>query len=197
MSNFKSLNVAVIGGGLTGLSAALALRREGHHVSVYDKSDFVGEIGSGLGLMPNGSSLLEGKWGLDMSRAKPVTLSELVLRDYKTSNAVQRVHVGDYRGRFGYEYYGLVRVDLDQALLNAAVAENGGGPACNLFLKHRLVRLVPEEGVCEFANGVKRSPDLVIGADGDPSCRLLYVATPRLISVCRRLGCRCCRSTTS
>jgi salicylate hydroxylase len=56
---FKILNVAVIGAGLGGLCAALALRRAGHQVVIYERYDFAGEVGAGLGAASNGTRWLE------------------------------------------------------------------------------------------------------------------------------------------
>lgn len=68
-----SLHVAVIGAGLGGLSAAVALRRQGHHVTVYERYDFAGEVGASLSAASNGSRFLE-QWGVDVKGAKPVSL---------------------------------------------------------------------------------------------------------------------------
>lgn len=65
------LDVAIIGAGLGGLSAAVALRRQGHQVTVYERYDFAGEVGASLSAASNGSRFLE-QWGVDVKAAKPV-----------------------------------------------------------------------------------------------------------------------------
>jgi len=45
---FRSLNIAVIGGGLGGLSAAISLRRAGHKITIYERHSFAGEVGAGI-----------------------------------------------------------------------------------------------------------------------------------------------------
>ena len=45
--------IAVIGGGLGGVAAALALHRHGHEVDVYEKARELSEVGAGLNLSPN------------------------------------------------------------------------------------------------------------------------------------------------
>jgi 2-polyprenyl-6-methoxyphenol hydroxylase-like FAD-dependent oxidoreductase len=52
-------NAVVIGGGIGGLSAAVALRRRGWRVTVLERAREFGEIGAGLTLMPNGVRSLE------------------------------------------------------------------------------------------------------------------------------------------
>ena|ERR1700758_1894355 len=53
------LRVAIIGGGLGGLSAALALCANGMHAQVYEQADQLGEVGAGITLYPNGLRILE------------------------------------------------------------------------------------------------------------------------------------------
>lgn len=65
------LTVAVVGAGLGGLGAAIALRRQGHQVTVYERYDFAGEVGASLSAASNGSRFLE-EWGVDVKAAKPV-----------------------------------------------------------------------------------------------------------------------------
>lgn len=69
----SSLNVTVIGAGLGGLAAALALRRQGHFVTVYERYDFAGEVGASLSTASNGSRWLQ-NWGVDVKAAKPVSV---------------------------------------------------------------------------------------------------------------------------
>ncbi|EHK96489.1 putative 6-hydroxynicotinate 3-monooxygenase [Glarea lozoyensis 74030] len=46
MAGWKQLDIGVIGGGIGGLSVALALRRSGHLVTIYERADFAGEVGA-------------------------------------------------------------------------------------------------------------------------------------------------------
>ena len=53
-----SLRVAIIGGGIGGLSAALHLLQAGLDVQVYEQAPRIGEIGAGIQISPNASRLL-------------------------------------------------------------------------------------------------------------------------------------------
>ena len=56
------LDIAIVGSGLGGLAAAIALRRAGHRVTIYERYDFGGEVGASLSCASNGSRFLE-EWG--------------------------------------------------------------------------------------------------------------------------------------
>lgn len=61
-----SYDIAIIGSGLGGLGAAIALRRAGHAVTVYERYDFGGEVGASLSLDSNGS-----RFGTDYNNCSP------------------------------------------------------------------------------------------------------------------------------
>ncbi len=50
--------IAVIGGGIGGLAAALALLQRGLDVDVYEQSPQLGEVGAGIQISPNGTRVL-------------------------------------------------------------------------------------------------------------------------------------------
>ena len=54
----RSLNVAVIGGGIGGLTAAVALRRAGCAVDVYEQAPQLTEVGGGINMGPNATRIL-------------------------------------------------------------------------------------------------------------------------------------------
>ena len=51
-------NIAIVGGGIGGLTAALALLREGIDVDVYEQADELKEVGAGVQISANGTRVL-------------------------------------------------------------------------------------------------------------------------------------------
>ncbi len=55
----KSLHIAICGAGPAGLAAALALRSQGHRISIFDQFERPRPLGSGLILQPTGLAVLD------------------------------------------------------------------------------------------------------------------------------------------
>jgi salicylate hydroxylase len=166
--------------------AAIALRQQGHHVTLYERYGFAGEICAGIGIVPNGTYILEKQWSVDMSKAKPVVLKKLVGHDWKIGEVQGEIAVGDYKAKFGSHYYGAFRIDIHTALLEEAIRKDRDGPPCKLVTNYRLVGLDPETGICKFENELTTQADMVIGADGIkvqlPMCRALEQVLTSAIS---------------
>ncbi|KAB8258474.1 hypothetical protein BDV32DRAFT_159924 [Aspergillus pseudonomiae] len=172
------LNVAVIGAGLGGLSAAVALRRQGHSVTVYERYDFAGEVGASLSAASNGSRFLE-QWGVDVKAAKPVILKRLIMHDWSTGEVQSEYGLGDYKSKFGTDYNNFHRIDIHKELLKSAFEEPGEGPKCTLEVNHKATALDAEAGIIQFENGASTSADLIVAADGiRSSSRNLIGITP-------------------
>ena len=52
------LRVSIVGGGIAGMSAAIALRKQGHSVHIYEQSRFANESGAAIHSTPNATGLL-------------------------------------------------------------------------------------------------------------------------------------------
>jgi len=156
------VRVAVIGGGIGGLSAALHFLQAGIDVQVYEQSPRIGEIGAGIQISPNASRLLIRlglKPALDRAGVRPQAVHQ---RRWDDGRTLQRAPVGaEVETTFGAPYYHFHRGDLAE-LLGAAV------PAERLHVGHRLVGLERkgERTVARFENGEANEVDLVAGADG-------------------------------
>ncbi|KAF2488551.1 FAD/NAD(P)-binding domain-containing protein [Lophium mytilinum] len=164
-SGYRQLDIATIGSGLGGLSAALALRRAGHSVTLYERYDFAGEVGASLSVASNGSRWLL-KWGLDVDAVKPVVLRNLIMHEWETGAVKKEYGLGDYKARFGSEYYNFHRIDMHQALLHTVQQADGIGSPCRVFTKHKALDVDAKTGTIKFENGITVTHDTIIAADG-------------------------------
>ena len=100
-SGWKSLDIAIIGGGIGGQAAATSLRRQGHIVTIYERADFAGEVGASISCAANGTRWLE-EWEVNIELGDPVLLKKLISRDWKTGAPVSEYDLADYKERWGY-----------------------------------------------------------------------------------------------
>ena len=117
-----SRSVIVAGAGIGGLTAALALARNGFRVVVLEQAERLAEIGAGIQLTPNATRLL-----LELNlgdRLRPHVVAPLALHvlDGASGREIVRMPLGEAEARYGAAYWMIHRGDLQSALA-AAVAE--------------------------------------------------------------------------
>lgn len=101
VEGWRRLDIAVVGGGIGGQAAATALRRQGHQVTIYERADFVGEVGASISCAANGTRWLE-DWNVNIALGDPVILKNLISRDWKTGEAINVYDLSDYKEKWGY-----------------------------------------------------------------------------------------------
>lgn len=135
VGGWRRLSVGVIGGGIGGLSVAIALRRAGHEVTIYERHDFAGEVGASVSCAANGTRWLQ-EWGVDIAKGDPVVLKKLINRDWKTGEPVSVYDLDDYEQRWGYVYNMFHRQYMHSMLKDCAIQEEGGGTPAKLLVNH-------------------------------------------------------------
>jgi salicylate hydroxylase len=110
--------ILIAGGGIGGLSAALALARAGRRVRVLEKAAEFEEIGYGIQMGPNVHPMLE-RLGVAAAIAPHAVYPEaLVLADGLTGRELTRISLGAaFLARYRYRYFVIHRRDLHGALL--------------------------------------------------------------------------------
>lgn len=122
------LRAVIVGGGIAGLSTAVALRRAGHAVAVYERSQLDNEVGAAINVPPNASRFLINTWGLDPSRSRFVRATSLTWHDPVTAAPVPGATLSHARNaeRFGADLWLAHRVDLHKALRRLATDPDSG-----------------------------------------------------------------------
>ncbi|PYH45090.1 putative salicylate hydroxylase [Aspergillus saccharolyticus JOP 1030-1] len=162
---WRPLSVGIVGGGIGGLAASIALRRAGHEVVIYERHDFAGEVGASISCAANGTRWLH-EWGVDIAKGDPVVLKKLINRDWKTGEPVSVYDLDDYEERWGYVYNMFHRQYMHAMLKDCALQEEGVGAPVTLKVNHKCKDIDLENGVITFDHGATVRHDLIVGADG-------------------------------
>jgi salicylate hydroxylase len=119
-----SRTIFVAGAGIGGLTAALALANRGFRVVVLEKAAHLEEVGAGLQLSPNASSILIGLGLKERLAARAVTLEAISIMSARAGSEIIRLPLGEAASlRAGAPYWVIHRADL-QAALQAQVNDH-------------------------------------------------------------------------
>ena len=156
--------VAVIGAGIGGLAAAIALAERGAHVEVFEQAPALTDVGAGIQIGPNGVAVLEALGLRDGAERLAATPQGVELRDHRGDRMVARVPLGHAAAtRYGRPYWQFHRADLLSVLV-AGAAE--AGVALRLGRKVARVSAVEDGVAVETEDGGTSTVSIAIGADG-------------------------------
>jgi salicylate hydroxylase len=152
----EQLHVVIVGGGIGGLTAALALRARRLNVTVFEQAGELREIGAGVSIHSNAALLLQRIGLTDGIRKIGSPIAGLLLR---TSDG-EPIDISA-RPSPGVQSYNVHRAEFQKLLADAQ-------PEGTLHLGHRLSRASETNGRAKltFSNGTTFDADIVIGADG-------------------------------
>lgn len=112
--------ILIIGGGIGGLAAALALARKGIATLLIEQADEFREVGAGIQVGPNGFRVLETLGVADRVSDLTVLPDDLIFMDSVTAKQITSIPTGAaFRDRFRYPYALVHRADLHNVLLAA------------------------------------------------------------------------------
>ncbi|WP_351235849.1 FAD-dependent monooxygenase [Streptomyces sp. NPDC002133] len=149
----------IVGGGVGGLAAAIALHRRGWRVEVLERAQKFAEIGAGISLWPNALHALEVLGLAGTVHALGAVEAVGGVRDHR-GRRLSRADNAELARRFGHPLVVLHRADLLRALTEALPADS--------LRSGSEVHAVRDDGQClviDHRGGESRA-DLVVGADG-------------------------------
>ncbi len=153
--------VAIVGAGMGGLTAAIALSRHGFDVRVYEQSPDLGAFGAGLAITPNAVKVF-GALGLqEKLREASFEPEGLIWRDSRDGTMQNHVTLIDATKRFGAPYFNSYRPDVHSILASAA-------PNSSIKAGRRCIGVETNNNSAglSFEDGSSAEADVIIGCDG-------------------------------
>ena len=157
----RTLDIAIVGYGIAGISAAIHLRRSGHRITHFERNDPPVACGAGMVLHPAAMRQLDMlgvsnaaiKCGAPIRRIQAQTIHGRSLFDLDYGDVVE--------GRCGL---GIQRGTLHRLLSSADTGRNSVNSG------HDVVSVEPESGYLTEAGDIRHGPfDLIVMADGSHS----------------------------
>jgi FAD-dependent urate hydroxylase len=163
------MNIAIIGAGIGGLTAALALATAGHRIRIYERRSTPASPGAGYVLWPNAMFVLR---QLGLSDAVVARGGKLALMNRYDARGqlLTSLDLSALAQLMGQDCYAILRTDLLALLLEAVQAH-----PIPVYFDNELTHVESRQNVAlaRFSQGIACTADLLIGADGrmDSRCR--------------------------
>ena len=157
------MKVALVGGGIGGLAAALVLSRAGQQLELFEKASAFSDIGAGIQLGPNVTRILQA-WGLaDALREHAFAPDCLQVRSAMSGQIVGQLALGStMAARYGAPYVTLHRADLHRLLLQAVQQTQA---TLHTSSTVHSFQQTPQTVTLQTTHGA-RAVDVMVGADG-------------------------------
>ncbi|HON30168.1 MAG TPA: 3-hydroxybenzoate 6-monooxygenase [Ottowia sp.] len=174
-------HILVVGGGIGGLAAALALARLGLRVTLLEQAADIGEIGAGIQLGPNAFAALDALGVGENARGRAVFTDELIMMDAVDASVVGRFPVGEaFRTRFGNPYAVIHRADIHTSILEGV----RGSDRIQFHTSTKVVRIEQDASSVTAIDqhGQRFTADALVAADGVRSVArdIFFGDTPRV-----------------
>jgi 2-polyprenyl-6-methoxyphenol hydroxylase-like FAD-dependent oxidoreductase len=157
--NRRPLNIGIVGGGIGGMAAAVALHRAGFHATVYERAPELREVGAGMMLWPNATRVLR-----ELGLLEKVAAASGPNQHFLVRASSGRILMDIALGHFEVPALCTRRSDLLAVLISALPAER-----VRLGYEFASLERRKSGAVVHFTGGgteIALEHDVVIGADG-------------------------------
>ncbi|KEF60633.1 uncharacterized protein A1O9_02194 [Exophiala aquamarina CBS 119918] len=158
-TNVSPIKVIIVGAGIAGLTAAVGLRQQGHHVHILEQSQLADEIGAAIHMSPNANGVLL-KLGVDVSERGATRLLQVRESD------IVKDRSEDGRKLLISSWLQAHRGHLHAQLKDKAISSQYEGPPAQLQISSRIVEVDAQNAKVTLENGDIVHGDVLIGADG-------------------------------
>lgn len=154
------MKALIIGGGIAGLTTAIALRQRGFGCQVYEAAAAIKPVGAGIMMASNAMHVFD---KLNLAE-KVIQVSCPIEKANITDEKLTPIQTTDFQHveeKFGYGVYAMHRARLQQVLL-------GELPSDAVSTGKRFVKLKQQDDkvIAHFEDGSTAEGDILIGADG-------------------------------
>ncbi|CAN0656552.1 salicylate hydroxylase (plasmid) [Nitratireductor aquimarinus] len=156
------MKIGIAGGGVGGMATAIALQKQGHDVTIFERARAFGRIGADVNLTPNAVHALDGLGIGDLLRRTAARPEYRISRTWDTGEETSRLPMSTAaEERYGAPQLTIHRADLLTALENALV-EN----TIRFATEVTAAEQTDSGAVAILSDGTRFEADVLIGADG-------------------------------
>lgn len=153
------MKIAIVGGGIGGLTTALALKQNGQEITIYESAPEIKPVGAGI-IMANNAMQVFDKLGVRKKiESAGYKISNIKITDAHL-NTISANNLTKFENKYGVYNVAIHRAELQKILANEIGFQN-------IQLSKRLLKI--EQGIdfkLTFDDNTSVNADIVIGADG-------------------------------
>jgi len=164
------MNIAIVGAGMGGLTAGIALKKFGHQVTIYEQAAEILPVGAAISLWSNGVKCLNYLGLTDQIQALGGQMESLAYVDGLSQQTMTQFSLSPLYKEVGQRAYPVARADLQHLLMQQFGLED-----IKLGMKMTAIETHQDEVTIHFQDDSHIKADLLIGADGTHSLTRQFV----------------------